>query len=242
MKVEFLSVDRRGFTLIELLIVVAIIAILAAIAVPNFLEAQVRSKVSRAKSDVRVLATGLEAYYVDNNAYPQGNPFNTSGQRKSIPGDPMILERLSTPVSYITTGVLVDPFLARTRSGVPNPTTGASTPAALTPAELEQEGTYKYAALVKQPSSAVLALVSTNNRANTFWIAWTAGPDSEKTQLGGTGLLSTSPMATTEACLAYVYDPTNGSVSRGDIFRVGGTSTGSTNPGGVFYSTVTRVQ
>jgi prepilin-type N-terminal cleavage/methylation domain-containing protein len=47
-----------AFTLIELLIVVAIIAILAAIAVPNFLEAQVRSKVSRAKADMRSIATG----------------------------------------------------------------------------------------------------------------------------------------------------------------------------------------
>ncbi len=63
-------VKKRGFTLIELLIVVAIIAILAAIAVPNFLEAQVRSKVSRVKSDMRTLATGIEAYYVDYNHAP----------------------------------------------------------------------------------------------------------------------------------------------------------------------------
>jgi type II secretion system protein G len=61
---------KRGFTLIELLIVVAIIAILAAIAVPNFLEAQVRSKVSRVKSDMRSIDTALQAYYVDNNRYP----------------------------------------------------------------------------------------------------------------------------------------------------------------------------
>ena len=60
----------RAFTLIELLIVVAIIAILAAIAVPNFLEAQVRSKVSRVKSDLRSVVTALEAYAVDRNDYP----------------------------------------------------------------------------------------------------------------------------------------------------------------------------
>src|SRR6186713_1738012 len=61
-----------AFTLIELLIVVAIIAILAAIAVPNFLEAQTRAKVSRVRNDLRALATGIESYRVDNNSYPDG--------------------------------------------------------------------------------------------------------------------------------------------------------------------------
>jgi prepilin-type N-terminal cleavage/methylation domain-containing protein len=62
--------NRKAFTLIELLIVVAIIAILAAIAVPNFLEAQTRSKMSRAKADMRSIVTAIEAYAVDYNKYP----------------------------------------------------------------------------------------------------------------------------------------------------------------------------
>src|SRR5690349_11907880 len=69
-RVVLSRISTKAFTLIELLIVVAIIAILAAIAVPNFLEAQTRSKVSRAKADMRTMVTGLESYAVDNNKYP----------------------------------------------------------------------------------------------------------------------------------------------------------------------------
>jgi prepilin-type N-terminal cleavage/methylation domain-containing protein len=61
---------RRAFTLIELLILVAIIAILAAIAVPNFLEAQIRSKVAAARDEMHTLAAALEAYWIDQRAYP----------------------------------------------------------------------------------------------------------------------------------------------------------------------------
>jgi len=62
-----------AFTLIELLIAVSIIAILAAIAVPNFLEAQTRAKCSRAKADLAAIRTALESYAVDENVYPIGS-------------------------------------------------------------------------------------------------------------------------------------------------------------------------
>ena len=62
--------DKRGFTLIELLIVVAIIGIIVAIAIPNLLNAIQRAKQKRTMADMRSIGTAAEAYAVDTNQYP----------------------------------------------------------------------------------------------------------------------------------------------------------------------------
>ncbi len=99
---------KNAFTLIELLIVVAIIGILAAIAVPNFLNAQVKAKVSRAVSDMRNIETALEMYQLDQNGYPMARSNPITGQTGQI----RLSERfypLTTPVSYMST-IPSDPF------------------------------------------------------------------------------------------------------------------------------------
>jgi type II secretion system protein G len=99
---------RFGFTLIELLIVVAIIGILAAIAVPNFLNAQVRAKVARVYSDLRSLSTAIEMYRIDNNHYPGGETLWASSSKWWLKHT-YRFHVLTTPVSY-TASVPIDPF------------------------------------------------------------------------------------------------------------------------------------
>jgi general secretion pathway protein G len=66
---------QGGFTLIELLIVVAIIGIIAAIAIPNLLNAIDRGKQKRTMADIRSIGTSVEAYAVDVNFYPRNQTF-----------------------------------------------------------------------------------------------------------------------------------------------------------------------
>ncbi|MBE7557544.1 prepilin-type N-terminal cleavage/methylation domain-containing protein [bacterium] len=87
---------RSGFTLIELLIVVAIIAILAAIALPNFLHAQIRAKVAQGVAEMRSICTALEAYRADNTEYP---PFLSQPPTAEYH---FILHPLTTPIAYLT--------------------------------------------------------------------------------------------------------------------------------------------
>lgn len=61
---------RRGFTLIELMIVVAIIGILAAAAVPNFVDATDEARIARIQSDLSVIGSAVEIYHAKNGKYP----------------------------------------------------------------------------------------------------------------------------------------------------------------------------
>ena len=99
---------RHGFTLIELLIVVAIIGILAAIAVPNFLNARTRATIARVQGDHASLATAIESYSVDNSHHPCPELASDDGQVTTWPY--YLPDSLMVPVSYIAEAKIVDPF------------------------------------------------------------------------------------------------------------------------------------
>ncbi|CAN5479113.1 hypothetical protein BH09SUM1_BH09SUM1_10200 [soil metagenome] len=191
----------RAFTLIELLIVVAIIAILAAIAVPNVLEAQTRAKVARAKADMRSLATALESYAVDHNHYPW--PGDDAGVTLPSSGGVEFFETklpttITTPIAYITSRPS-EPFKNKN--------------------ETEEKPQYHYASreyLFKTNAGDVtelddLADEMIHQKGTVRYYLLSHGPD----------LDHDSPDLTENPLGPALYDPTNGTVSSGDIFYWG---------------------
>ena len=72
--IQKMQTRRGGFTLVEIMIVVAIIALLAAIAVPNFLRARKRSQATRILEDLRMLDSATDQYAIENNKTTGMNP------------------------------------------------------------------------------------------------------------------------------------------------------------------------
>jgi type II secretion system protein G len=178
-----------GFTLIELLIVVAIIAVLAAIGLPNFLEAQTRAKVSATANDLSTMATGLEIYRVDNSRYPKSLLYQELEER---------LQAITTPVAYLTS-IPNDPFWKRDTETV-----------------FGTSPLYVYASgnLYAGGSNAF----DKQEAVNTIYSLAGRGPD---TDIDGGGYCVAHPLAVkTKLAERTAYDPTNGTISNGDIYRL----------------------
>ncbi len=158
--------------------------VLMVIAVPNFLEAQVRSKVSRTRADLRTMAVAIESYYVDNNAYPAHTVVaSQSSMQMATPAKPSFrltnndrLVSLTTPIAYLTS-YFPDVF-----------------------APVKGEVFCYYA-------------------KDGGWIMWSPGPDLQY-DINAERDYNPASTTPTDQLLWVTFDPTNGTVSSGDIWRV----------------------
>lgn len=218
-----------GFTLIELLIVVAIIAILAAIAVPNFLEAQTRAKVSRALTDMRTMRIGLESYFVDTNRYPE------TDKGLADAGAPKLQTsflRLTTPIAYLSS-VPASAFVEKYGTGGSAKIASALKSYLYVRKAISRDETPFDAGLFPQLNASYagdrlayieqnsLGLVSIAQRGTILsrgeWLIKSVGPDNLDDRDAGSGSPTVNARPGWTALSARAYDPTNGTVSWGDV-------------------------
>lgn len=198
----------KAFTLIELLIVVAIIAILAAIAVPNFLEAQTRAKISRSSADMRTIDTAIATYVVDYNNEPATDvPFGPPpGSYSSWWG--FVSHLLTTPVAYLNVRPQM-PFRDKVVLSFWQQMGGtfANQPYTV----IRDTGTSRWTVGQQVGFNSALPRVTISQQWRDLndtsgYIIYTAGADSAD------GTVYGAPQ---------FYDATNGTISFGDVYRFG---------------------
>ena len=104
---------QAGFTLIELLVAVAVIGIIAAIAIPNMLQAIDKSRQNRTMAELRTVGTALEEYNIDQSAYPiVASEADMGGSALEMALEPIHIRILPTedswhnPMRYVSDGVV----------------------------------------------------------------------------------------------------------------------------------------
>jgi len=203
---------KLGFTLIELLVVVAIISILAMIALPNFLEAQIRAKVSRACAEMNVYAAALDLYYLDNSSYiPSACP---DMNRPNADGTLRWYVCLTTPIAYLT-GLPGDPF-GQISDSPP----------------LDWIGPVPYH-IYTGPGRAVTDSTDRDSLTRCQYLIASMGPNLQnethvQTVAGVEFMLTCVHNGATAAQATYgtPYDGTNGTRSLGDLYKTNGTGCG----------------
>lgn len=189
---------RRAFTYVELTIVAATIAMLVAIAVPNFLEAKVRTVFARSKAELATVKMAVEAYRVDHRAWPQNRTPGVAGDWDLVV--------LTTPVPYLSF-LPYDVFTTPDGRGVDHPRPIEPAPYRYyNGAQVDEAGGVKF-----PPGQIGYA-----QAGYTAALLWGMGPGHARNLLY---LAPAIEFDTQGALLSFpIYDPSNGTTSAGDLY------------------------
>ncbi len=216
---------RHGFTLIELLIVIAIILILISIALPNFLEAQQRAKVAKAKGEMKAYMVGMESYRLDFGGYPRDHDSVwPHPEAKDQDG----YTQLTSPIKYlsklpmdpwgsqVTTGGYVAGGVARNRAFYYEGGSGSDELGSFD----GKGGQCGTAGSTKLLYKNKLLRSWGSNRCVHAYLMLSIGPNADDDTWGGPagGGNDQFPYALSLG----IYSPTNGTVSAGDIYKTTG--------------------
>lgn len=199
--------QKNAFTLIELLVVVGILGILSVIALPNFRDATIKSRVARVKMDLRALSQGLQTYRMDHNLYPR------KPDSMFFFAD-YLLPDLSTPIAYINSANVKDPFGPVTEYEEPNR------------AEVDSFGPSLTAQLIKNsyiytPYISYAMIQGQRGFQREAYMVGSVGPDQMDSFIVKVPFPSLYNYPG-DSPRDSIYNPSNGILSLGDIGYFGG--------------------
>jgi len=213
----------------ELLITTLLLGALGAISVHQYSRASNGRDLSKAFSDLRIYDVALRAYQVDQieEVFPLCHNFGHSFpiDDPGVPDQGPILSVLTTPIAYLC-NPLEDPFVPQTRVSEANAEIAATaTPVSCVDSPSAQQGYYFYYSFNRESLASLSDDPFSLGGPALAYIMQSAGPDLNYYNLGG--IIANDREIDTPINL--IYDPTNGTISFGSIYRTGGSASASAN-------------
>lgn len=225
-----------GFTLVELLIVIAIIAILTSIAMPNYQDALVSSKCAKFMGDCQAIQTALEVYFADQSQYPPEERYPVGSTNMNMdthptyPATGFVSRCITTPIAYLAK-LPKDPFPNNNPAydehqfpkKRPYNYSNDMYNTQLYPGSTNQYYVSWIYQFLITPEGSISRDVSSRPNA-AIWMINSPGPDGDRDHGWNSEWVdkTSQPVVSSEkTTYPILYDPSNGTISNGDLYMFG---------------------